>query len=324
MSKIVIIGVGHVGSHCAYSLAVQGIADEIVLLDINESKADCQAQDIADAGSLFPRRVQVRSGGYDQCQNADIVVIAAGTPRTPVQMPDGSFVPPPRLSLMEESLRAIQTIIPPLKASGFDGIIIGITNPADIVINYIYQKMDFPANRVFGTGTSLDTVRLKRYLSEYSGVEASRIECIALGEHGDSQTAPYSQMFIDGKSLSLLAAEDKQYDFDYRQAAQTSKTTGGRIIGGKGSTEFGIGTVLADMARAVLNDEKRIMPATVLLSGQYGISGLHAGVPAVIGRNGVESIVDLDLTREEIDGFRASCAVIESYLQHAKTLHLQI
>ena len=311
MSKIVIIGAGHVGSHCAYSLAIQGIADEIVLLDIDANKAEYQAQDIADASCFFTRDIAVRGGSYDECRSADIVVIAAGAPRTPVQLPDGRFVPPPRLTLMGESICTMQDIIPRLKQSGFDGIIIGITNPADVIINYIFRQMGFPASRVFGTGTGLDTARLKRFMAESSGCKVSQISCIAMGEHGDSQIAPYSQMLIDGRPPESL---------DTEKAAQLARTAGGRIIGGKGSTEFGIGTVLADIARAVLNDEKRIMTVSALLSGHYGVSGIHAGVPARIGLGGVEAIIELPLDSAELDGFRSSCEVIRSYVDKASEM----
>lgn len=321
MSKIVIIGAGHVGSHCAYALAIRGIADEIVLLDIDSNKANAQAQDIADASCYFPRDITVRGGGYDDCRNADIVVLAAGAPRTPVQLPDGRFVPPPRLTLLGESVRTMQHIIPRLERSGFDGILIGITNPADVIINFVYKQLKFPPNRVFSTGTGLDTARLKRLLSEASGFQVSQIGAIAMGEHGDSQIAPYSQMTIDELPLPILASQPGgQYDFNYQDAAQLAKITGGRIISGKGTTEFGIGTVLSDIVKAVLYDEKRVMPVSARLDGQYGVSGIYAGVPAVIGKNGVESIVELPLTDQEIETFAASCAVIRSFVEKADAM----
>ncbi len=311
MGKVVIIGAGHVGSHCAYALAIQAIAGQIILIDIDEKKAEQQAQDIADASCYFSQNIQIRSGSYDDCKSADIVVIAAGAPRKPIQRPDGSFIPMPRLELMAESIRTMQDIIPKLKASGFAGIIIGITNPADVVINYIDKHMGYPSNRVFGTGTGLDTARLKRYLAEAAGRPVCQVGCIAMGEHGDSQIAPISQMTVDNRPISETDT------IDCGQVAKLARTTGGRVIAGKGSTEFGIGTVLADLVRAILNDEQRQIPVSALLTGQYGVKGVHAGVPAVIGRGGIEKVIELDLTAEELEAFQSSCTVIQSYAEKA-------
>ena len=208
------------------------------------------------------------------------------------------------------NIEVMDDIIPKIKASGFNGYVIGITNPADVIINYAYRHLGLPANRVFSTGTALDTGRLRRCIYEATGVKPQKIEAFAMGEHGDSQYAPLSQVKLDGEPL-----DPAKYNMDFAKVAHEAAHVGGFVIDGKGATEFGIGTVLSEIARAVLYDEKAVLPVSALLEGQYGVSGIHAGVPAIIGKGGVEKIIELDLTPEELAGFHKSCDVIRSYVE---------
>ena len=304
MSRIVIIGAGHVGSHCAFALALRQVVDEVFLLDIDDKKAQYHAVDIADAVSWIPKHTEVKNCDYSACKDADIIVISVGIARIPGKT---------RLDLLDMNIDVMDDILPKIKASGFNGYLIGITNPADVIINYAYRYLDLPANRVFSTGTGLDTGRLRRCIYEATGVKPQNIEAFAMGEHGDSQYAPLSQVKLDG-----VALDPAKYNMDFSEVAYKAAHVGGFGIDGKGATEFGIGTVLSEIARAVLYDEKAVLPVSALLEGQYGVSGIHAGVPAVIGKGGVEKIVELDLTPEELAGFHKSCDVIRSYVEKTK------
>lgn len=311
--KVVIIGAGHVGSHCAYSLFCGGLADEIIFIDIDPAKAAAQAWDIADAGSFMPHPAVIRQGDYEDCRDADLIVLAAGVPRKPGQT---------RLDTMTDSIRVMKDILPTLKKTGFSGIMITISNPADIIADYIRKHTGWPKNRVFGTGTSLDTARLKRVMQEETGVDSRSIQCFSMGEHGDSSMIPFSQITIGGKPLLQLREEkpDTYGRLDLNRILQRTRIIGMDVINGKGSTEFGIGTVLADMVRAVFHNEHRIIPVSALLEGEYGQTGLHAGVPAVIGSNGLEEIIELKLNSEEQKQFETSCDVIRKHIDLASKI----
>jgi L-lactate dehydrogenase len=309
--KIVIIGAGHVGSHCAFSLITQGDASEIVFIDIDKPKAIAQAGDIADAACFMPHPVIVRSGDYDDCRDAAIVVIAAGVPRKPGQT---------RLDTMGDSVRVIKDIVDPLKNSGFKGILICISNPADVIANYLRKHLGWAKHRVFSTGTSLDTARLKRVFQEETGIDARSIQCFSMGEHGDSSMIPFSRVSIGGKPILELMKEkpDVYGKLDLEHILYRTRTIGMDIINGKKSTEFGIGSVLADMVKAIFHDEHRVMPVSALLEGEYGQTDLHVGVPAVIGKNGIEEIIELHLTEEEQKLFEDSCNVIRKHIALAE------
>lgn len=305
--RIVIIGAGHVGSHCAYSLFTRGDVEEIIFIDIDQAKGAAQAWDIADAGCYMPHPALIRLGNYEDCKEADIIVLAAGVPRKPGQT---------RLDTMGDSIRVMKEILEPLKNSGFEGILITISNPADIIADYIRKHTGWPKNRVFGTGTALDTARLKRVLQEETGVDSRSIQCFSMGEHGDSSMVPFSHITIGGKPLTELMKEkpDTFGKLDPEHVLHRTRMIGMDVINGKGSTEFGIGTVLSDMVRAIYHDEHRIMPVSALLEGEYGQTGLHVGVPAILGRNGLEEIIELKLTPEEQQQFENSCHVIHKHI----------
>ncbi len=309
--KIVIIGAGHVGSHCAFSLMTQGDASEIVLIDIDEQKAVAQAGDIADAACFMPHPVIVRAGDYDDCKDAAIAVIAAGVPRKPGQT---------RLDTMGDSIRVMKEIVDPLKYSGFEGILICISNPADVIANYMRKNTGWSKHRVFSTGTSLDTARLKRVFQEETGIDARSIQCFSMGEHGDSSMIPFSHVNVGGKPLLELMKEkpDIYGKLDLEHILYRTRTIGMDIINGKNSTEFGIGSVLADVVKAIFHDEHRVMPVSALLEGEYGQTDLHVGVPAIIGKHGVEEIIELHLTEEEQKLFEESCHVIRKHIALAE------
>lgn len=305
--KIVIIGAGHVGSHCAYALAIQGICEEIVLLDIEEVKAESHAMDIADSVCFLGNSVTVRTGDYKDCEDADIIVISAGVPRLPGQT---------RLDTLGASIECMKEILTHLKKIEIQGIIITISNPADIIADYIRKETGLPRNRVFSTGTSLDTARMRRTVGDMCKVDPHSVVGFVMGEHGDSSMIPFSHLTIFGKDYRELKQEDsvRYGKLSEEKILERTHLRGMDIINGKGSTEFGIGYVLADMAKTVVMNEHRVLPASVLLEGEYGQTAVHAGVPCVIGRNGIEQIIELKLTEEEQRQFDASCDIIRKYM----------
>lgn len=303
--KVVIIGAGHVGSHVAMALDMYGICDEITFIDIDKEKAVSHAKDIADATSLMPKQVLIKRGEYCDCDNADIVIISIGVSRKVGQT---------RLDMLDDTIVIMKDVMPKLCATKFAGILLTISNPADIIAHYAYTHSHYPKEKVFGTGTALDTVRLKRTLSELSGVEQSKISCISMGEHGNSSMIPFSNIIIDQKSFDEMDHINKDI------VLERTRMIGNEIIDGKGSTEFGIGVVTADICRAILNDENRVLPVSALLVEEYGLSDIHIGVPAIINNKGIEKIVEYELNDRELKQFYESAKIIQEYNKRANNL----
>ena len=311
MSKIVILGAGHVGSVCALQLAASSICEEVVLIDILEEKAASQAKDVADATAFMPRQTKVRAGSYSDMDDADILVNAVGVSRKPGQT---------RLDLLDVTIDIMDQVIAQMKKTRFHGIINSISNPCDVVANYFRVHYEYPAQKIFGTGTSLDTARLRRTISEMASVDMKSITCYAMGEHGDSSIVPVSQIRIGGERLKRLqkVCPERFGSITREVLEERTHQIGMEIVIGKGSTEFGIGTALADLCKAVLYDEHRVFPVSALLEGEYGQEGLMVSVPAIIGKDGVEMILELPLTDEEKTDFAASCDIVRTYNHKAE------
>ena len=310
---LAVIGLGHVGAHVAYSLAVQGIADELVLVDGNAQKLASEVQDLRDAAAYLPHRVTVRAGEFSDLGACDVIVNSVGKIELLRETHD-------RLTEMDFTVPAVRSYAQKIKDSGFDGVLINITNPCDIVTRELALGLKLPRGRVFGTGTGLDTSRLLSALARQTGVDHKSITCYMLGEHGNQQFAPWSCVSFRGMPLDKWAQTDARFRFD-REALQKESIGGGWVtFSGKYCTEYGISTTAARMVHIVLHDEKAIMPASMELCGEYGESGLFAGVPCVIGAKGVEEVVELPLTDEEKAKFHACCEGIRHNMEHLKEL----
>ena len=265
-----VIGLGHVGAHAAYALAVQGIADELILVDKNAQKLASEVQDLRDAAAYLPHRVTVRAGDFPDLGACDVIINSVGKIELLYQSHD-------RLTEMDYTVPAVRSYAQKIKDSGFDGVLINITNPCDIVTRELALGLGLPRGRVFGTGTGLDTSRLLSALARQTGIDHKSITCYMLGEHGNQQFAPWSCVSFRGMLLDAWAEKDARFRFD-RDALQKESIGGGWVtFSGKLCTEYGIATTAARMAHLVLHDEKAIMPASAELCGEYGESGLFAG-----------------------------------------------
>ena len=301
--KVVLIGAGHVGSHAGYALASQGLVEEIVYIDIDEKKAFSQALDIFDSTVYLPHRVEVKSGNYNDIDDADIMVVCAGP------LPNMNQT---RMDTLGATIEVMKDIVGKIKNTKFAGIIINISNPADVITHYLQNKLNYDAKRIISTSTTLDSARLRRAISEAINVDQRSIYAYALGEHGESQMVPWSAVTIAGKSLFELMKEKEKYSkLDLTELAAKGRRGGWDVLGGKGSTEFGIGASLAEVARAILCDEHRVLPVSVYLNGEYGQNDVYASVPAVLGRNGVEDIIEIKMNDDEKKLFDESCSVMK-------------
>ena len=310
--KVGVIGLGHVGAHVAYSLAVQGIADELVLVDRKEQKLASEVQDLRDAAAYLPHRVTVNPGDFADLGDCDVIVNSVGK----IELLETHD----RLTEMDFTIAAVRGYVDKIKASGFGGVLINITNPCDIVTRELAMGLGLPKGRVFGTGTGLDTSRLLSALNRQTGIDHKSITAYMLGEHGALQFAPWSCVSFRGMPLDEWAKTDEKFRFD-RDALQKESIGGGWVTyAGKQCTEYGICTTAARMVHIVLHDEKAIMPASMELDGEYGETGLFAGVPCLIGKNGVEQIIELPLTDEEKAKFHDCCEGIRKNMEHLKDI----
>ena len=308
-----VVGMGHVGAHVAYALAIQGIADELVLVDQNEQKLASEVQDLRDAVAYMPHRVTVRGGDFSDLGVCDVIVNSVGK----IDLLRGTH---DRVTEMDFTIPAVRGYAEKIKASGFDGVLINITNPCDIVTRELALGLDLPKGRVFGTGTGLDTARLLHALADRTGVDHKSITAYMMGEHGNDQFTPWSCVSFRGKSLDEWAKTDARFRFDRDEFQKTAIGGGWVTFSGKYCTEYGISATAARMVHIVLHDEKAIMPASCELQGEYGESGIFAGVPAVIGKNGVEEILELPLTEQEQARFHACCDGIRKNMEHLKDI----
>lgn len=292
--KVTIIGAGHVGSHVALSLAQGAIADEIVLIDHKEGLAEAQALDIYDGLSMAHHDVVVRDGDYCDVEDSDVVVIAIGMSRTKSQ---------DRVDMLDDSIVMCNELLESLKPYNIPGILISITNPCDVIVDYLRKNLHLDDKRAFGTGTLLDTARLIRVISRNTGVARNSIQAFVMGEHGESSMIPYSLIHVGPKTYA-------DYSLDDEAILKEVRFGGWKIVAGKACTEFGIGQAAACMIGCVLRDEKRILPASVNLNGAYSQKDVQIGVPCIIGANGIEKIIEVDLTKEEKEKFNHSCDVV--------------
>ena len=305
--KIAIIGAGHVGSHAGYSLASQGLVENIIYIDIDKKKAFSQALDIFDSIVYLPHRIIVKDGDYSDIDDADIIVICAGP------LPNMSQT---RMDTLGDTVAVMKDIISNIKKTKFAGIIINISNPADVITHYIQNQLNYDYKKIISTSTTLDSARLRRAISEEINIDQKSIYAYSLGEHGESQMVAWSTVTIAGKPLLELIKEkpEKYGKLDLNKIAEKGKKGGWEVLGGKGSTEFGIGASLSEVVKAIICNEHRVLPVSVYLNGEYGQNDVYASVPAVLGKDGVEEIIELNMTEEEKKLFDNSCKIMgENY-----------
>ncbi|MDE6092847.1 MAG: L-lactate dehydrogenase [Ruminococcus sp.] len=303
--KVVLIGTGMVGMSFAYALVNQGgICNELVLIDVNKERANGEAMDLNHGLAFAKSNMRIYAGEYKDCIDADIVVIAAG-----VAQKDGET----RLDLLQRNTEVFRSIINPVVKSGFDGIFLVATNPVDIMTRVTYELSRFGASRVIGTGTSLDTARLRYLLGDYFTVDPKNIHAYVIGEHGDSEFVPLSQVMFATKSVTeILEDKNNEYNIDDMQSIEEQvRTSAYKIIKAKRATYYGIGMAITRIVKAILGDENSVLTVSAKLCGEYDSKNVFIGVPCIIGRNGVKEIVELSLTDEEKEKFQNSRQVLE-------------
>lgn len=305
--KVAIVGTGLVGSSCAYALVNQCVCEEIIMIDINKDRAKSEALDLMHAVEYMSLRTKVRMGTYEDCNDVDAVVITAGPPPK---------IGETRLDTLEVSAKICNSIVEPIINSGFNGFFILASNPVDIISYHVFKLAGFPKNKVIGTGTALDTARLKTIISEkLGGIDTRSIQGFAMGEHGDSQMVPWSKVTVAGESfLKLIDKSEDVTKETLDEIVEETAKAGWEIINGKGSTYYGIGSTVVGILKAIFHDEQKVIPVSTLLQGEYGENDIYMGVPSIIGKNGVEKIIELDMEENEKEKFHNSALVIKEYI----------
>jgi L-lactate dehydrogenase len=300
--KVGIVGAGHVGADVAFSLVTQGLCDVIVLLDENQPKAASQALELRDMASLVSSRVKVLANDYAELHDADVLVVAVG-PKT--------LLREDRLEELAETRAAVRQVIPQVIASGFDGVILNITNPCDVITQIIQQTSGFPHSQVLGTGTSLDTARMKRVVGEFFGFDPKSVTGYVLGEHGESQFVAWSTVRLGGRPVAELAGDR---DVDWAQMDDRVRGGGWDILQGKGWTSFGIATATARLVDVILSDANSVYPVSAWDENLK----VYIGQPAVICKRGVVQTLMPELTAYENIAYHASSRVILAAINSEK------
>ncbi len=303
---MVIVGAGAVGASVAFNLVMGNVCDDLVLIDINREKAWAEATDLQHSLGYSGVKMSVTDGDYEACRDADIVVIAAATPYVKGQT---------RLDMTEKAAGILESVVPAIMKSGFSGILVVITNPVDVMACHAHRLSGLPAGKVIGTGTALDSARLRYYLAEVMHVDPQSVNAVCMGEHGDSQFIPWSQVTVGGKKFLHIVRDnaDRLSAVNIDSIAENTKMIAYRIMQAKGATTFGIAATTVQIVKAVLRDENKVIPVSAMLSGEYGERDVFVGVPAVLNSAGVKELVEYHLTDEESEAFRASVRILRAH-----------
>ena len=302
--KIVLVGTGFVGMSMAYSMLNRGGINELVLVDLDKEKTIGEEMDLSHGLPYAPQKMVIKAGDYSDCKDAQIVVITAGAAQKPGET---------RLDLAETNTKIMKSITQQIMASGFNGIIIVATNPVDLMTYVVAKVSGLPKNQVIGSGTVLDTARLRYLLADYFKISSKNIHAYIMGEHGDSSFVPWKHAYIGCKSVIDVMKDNKKSISDLEKIHKEVVNAAYEIIEKKKATYYGIGMALNRIVRAILDNENSILTvSTYLENGAYGQEDIYIGVPAVINSNGVRELLDLELNNKEQEKLNDSCNIIKS------------
>ncbi|MBT2725025.1 L-lactate dehydrogenase [Bacillus sp. ISL-46] len=298
---------GFVGSSYAFALLNQGITEELVLIDLNKEKAEGDTMDLNHGLPFSPSRTKIWYGSYQDCGEADLIVITAGANQKPGET---------RLDLVEKNTRIFKGIVEEIMASGFDGIFLVATNPVDILTYAVWKFSGLPKERVIGSGTILDTARFRFLLGDYFDVDTRNVHAYIIGEHGDTELPVWSHADIAGTSISEWSKNKTGFNqTDLDQIFLNVRDAAYHIIERKGATYYGIAMGLVRLTKAILQNENSVLTVSAYLDGEYGQNDIYIGVPAVVNRYGVRQVVELKLNDEEQGKFVNSVNVLKQTME---------
>jgi len=307
--KVVLVGTGFVGMSMAYSILNRGGVSELILIDIDKDKTIGEEMDLSHGLPFAPQKMIIKAGDYDECKDAQVVVITAGIAQKPGQT---------RLELAETNTKIMKGITQNIMASGFDGIIVVASNPVDLMTYVVAKVSGLPKNKVIGSGTVLDTARLRYLVSDYLKVSSKNIHAYIMGEHGDSSFVPWDHTYVGCKRMKDVMKDNgyplEDLDKIHKDVVQAAY----EIINKKKATYYGIGMALRKLVKTIINDENTILTvSTYLKDGEYGQDDIYIGVPAIINSNGVRELLNLELSKEEQEKLDNSCKIIKEMRENS-------
>ena len=304
--KIVLVGAGFVGMSFAYSLLNQGGVDELVLIDVNKDKTIGEEMDLSHGLPYAPHKMDIKAGDYDECKDANIVVITAGLSQKPGQS---------RLELAVANAKIMKEITQNVMNNGFKGIFIVASNPVDLMTYVVAEVSGMPKSRVIGSGTVLDTARLRYLIAEYLQVSSKNVHAYILGEHGDSSLVPWEHCYVGCKKMIEIMKDNNHPMEDLKKIHDEVWKAAYEIIEKKKATYYGIGMALNRLVKAILNDENAILTVSTYQNNEYGQEGMYIGVPAILNKDGVKEIIELKLNDEEQQKFNHSCEIMKENIE---------
>lgn len=306
-NKVAVIGCGFVGSACAFTLMQHSLYSEMVLIDVDRSRAEGEAMDISH-GLLFAKPMNIYAGGYDDLADASMIIITAGANQKPGET---------RLDLVRKNTKILLSVLAEIEKRNYRGNILIVSNPVDILTRVAQRHSALPEERIFGSGTVLDTARLKYLLGEHLSVDSRSVHAFIIGEHGDSEIPVWSSANVSGVPLHDFCEMRGYYDHDNAmlEIGESVKNSAYAIIERKGATYYGIAMAVLRICEAVVRDEKSILPVSAALHGEFGIEGATLSVPAILGKNGVEKLVPISLSESELTRLRYSADMLKSVFE---------
>jgi len=305
--KVVIVGCGFVGAACAFSIMQSGLFSEMVMIDSDHAKAEGEALDISH-GVPFAKPMKIYAGDYDDIKKASLVIVTAGA-----NQKEGET----RLDLVKKNISIFKSIIPEIKKRNYNGVLLIVANPVDILTNVALKLSGLPENKVLGSGTVLDTARLKFEIGKHLNVDSRSVHAFIIGEHGDSEIAAWSSVNISGVPLNKFC-EMRGYCGNHNEAMQKIadevKNSAYEIISKKRATYYGIAMSVKRICEAIIRDEKSILPVSSLMHGEYGINDICLSMPAIVGKDGVETLVPIQLNTNEIQKLQESAETLKTVL----------
>ena len=310
--KAAIIGCGFVGSSSAFALMQSGLFSEMVLIDADINRAEGEALDISH-GLPFAKPMKIYAGSYDDIADAAIIIVTAGAGQKPGET---------RLDLVKKNVAIFKSIIPEIAKRDFNGILLIVANPVDILTFVAAKLSKLPENRVFGSGTVLDSARLKYLLGEHLNIDNRRVHAFIIGEHGDSEIVAWSSANVSGIPINDFC-EMRGY-FAHKESmekiAEEVKNSAYEIIEKKHATYYGIAMSVRRICEAIIRDEKSILPVSSIQSGEYGIEKVALSLPAIVGRRGVEKVVPIELSESEKEQLVKSANTLKEVIENSVDL----
>ena len=307
-NKIVLIGAGDVGVAYAYALINQGLCDHLAIIDIDEKKTQGNVMDLNHGVVWASSPTIVTKGTYEDCADAAMVVICAGAAQKPGET---------RLQLVDKNVAIFRNIVGSVMESGFDGIFLVASNPVDILTYATWKISGLPSSQVIGSGTVLDSARFRFMLGELYDVSPTSIHAYIIGEHGDSELPVLSSATVAGISMRKMLEKDPELRDRLQKVFEETRDAAYHIIDAKGSTSYGIGMGLARLTRAILQNQNVALPVSAYMDGEYGLNDVYIGSPAVINRNGISRVIELEIDEQEMQQLHASADALRKIKESA-------